>query len=96
MSNTSEDIVANVLMKKRAELLSRIEHHQNESTKLLADIRTLDPSIRMFSPHIVVETIAPKMLPPRHAAARGEITTLVLSILRDARTGFGPRRSIGS
>lgn len=84
MSNTSEDIVANVLMKKRAELLAQIEHHQNELGRLLADIDTVDASIRIFAPHIVVETIAPKMLPPRHAAARGEITMLVLSILRDA------------
>jgi hypothetical protein len=85
MSNTSNDIVVNALIRKRAELSGLIERHQCELSKLLSDIGTIDSALHMFAPHIKVANIVPKTLPPRHPAARGEITMLALNILREAK-----------
>jgi hypothetical protein len=76
--------VVSGLVKKRAELAGLIQQHQDTLAKLLADVNTIDAAILMFAPGYVLETISPKQMPAPHAAMRGEITSLVLSVLRDA------------
>jgi hypothetical protein len=76
--------VVSGLVKKRAELAGLIQQHQDTLAKLLADVNTIDAAILMFAPGYVLETISPKQMPAPHAAMRGEITSLVLGILRDA------------
>jgi len=83
VSNTSADIMANVLTEKRAELVGALERAQEEVARIVADIHVVDAALKMFAPHIEVETIAPKALPPLAPAARGEITMLALTILRE-------------
>lgn len=84
MSNTTQDILVNALMAKRAELGGALERNQAEQAKIIADIGTVDSALFMFAPHVTVDSIAPKQLPPIFPAGRGEMTLLALDILRKA------------
>lgn len=84
MGNTSTEILINALTAKRAELASALERNQAEQAKIIADLGTVDSALLMFAPHIKVDAIAPKQLPPVFAAERGEISLLAFDILRNA------------
>jgi hypothetical protein len=75
----------NALLRKRAELAGRFEHHQAEARQLLIDLDNVDATIRMFAPDIDLAAVKPKPLPPRHAAYKGEVARIVLGTLRDAK-----------
>jgi len=74
----------NALMRKRAELAGKLEHHQAQVRQTMIDLDNVDATIRMFAPDIELDEIKPKPLPPRHAAYKGEVARIVLGTLRDA------------
>lgn len=79
------DYVLTGLVKRRAELAGEIEATHNRLRKLVADLEHLDGTLLVLDPTMPVESIKPKAFrPPKDWAHRGEMTRLVLSILRQA------------
>lgn len=79
------DYVLTGLTKRRAEVTGEIEALHDRLSKLLADLENLDATIRQFAPDFQVETIRPRAVrPPKDWANRGEMSRIVLSILRQA------------
>lgn len=77
------DYVLTGLVKRRAELAGEIEATHETMKRLLADLASIDATIIQFSPGYVVEAIRPKAFrPPRDWAHHGEMSRLVLNILR--------------
>lgn len=73
------------LVKKRAWLAGEIENTHTKLRQLVADLEALDATLKIFDPNIVVEAIKPKAFrPPADWAKRGEMSRIVLSILRMA------------
>ncbi len=80
-----ETHVLSGLMKRRAELAGDIELAHEKLRQMVADLENLDATIRIFDPSIAPETIKPKAFrPPPDWAHKGEMSRLVLSILRQA------------
>ena len=79
------DYVITGLVKRRAALTGEIEALHERLCKLLADLESLDATIVQFDPDYRVEAIRPKAFrPPKDWSNRGEMTRVVLSILRQA------------
>lgn len=77
--------VVSGLVKRRAELAGDIELTHEKLRKMVADLETLDATILQFEPDFQCETIKPKAFrPPKDWANRGEMSRIVLSILRQA------------
>ncbi len=74
--------VVSGLIRKRAEIAGRVEKMQTDLRQLMIDLDHLDETIRMFAPDVDILTIRPKPMPPKHQAYRGELTGIVLSMLR--------------
>jgi hypothetical protein len=73
------------LLKRRAELAGDIEAAHNALRRIILDLENLDATILQFDPTYQVETIKPKAFrPPKDWANRGEMSRIVLSILRQA------------
>lgn len=73
------------LVKKRAELAGDIERTHEALRKMVLDLENLDATIIQFDPGFQVESIRPKAFrPPKDWANRGEMTRIVLSVLRQA------------
>lgn len=73
------------LVKRRAELAGQIEATHDALRKMVADLEVLDATIVQFDPDFQVEAIRPKAFrPPKDWANRGEMSRIVLSILRQA------------
>lgn len=73
------------LVKRRAELAGDIEKGHEALRKLILDLENLDATILQFDPNYRVESIKPKgFRPPKDWANRGEMSRIVLSILRQA------------
>ncbi len=71
------------LVKRRAKLSGDIENTHVLLKKLVNDLENLDQTIRQFDPNFHVESIKPRAFrPPKDWANRGEMTRIVLSILR--------------
>src|SRR5689334_15151575 len=73
------------LLRKRAEIAGKLEHAQTIVRQLVIDLDALDTTIRLFSPDIDLEDVRPKALPPRHAAFKGQVSRIRMTILRDAK-----------
>lgn len=73
------------LVAKRRELAGLIEHTQASLRQLLIDLDNVDATLRLFAPDIDLEIIKPRPLPPRQAAAQGEVVRIVLGTLRNAK-----------
>ncbi len=71
------------LIRKRAEVAGELEAAQNRVRQLIIDIDNVDATIRLFQPDIDLAEIRPKPLPPRHAAFKGEISRLIMNVLRE-------------
>ena len=72
-------------VKRRAELAGEIERTHETLRKMVADLENLDATILQFEPDFRVEAIKPKAFrPPKDWANRGEMSRIVLSILRQA------------
>ena len=79
------DYVITGLVKRRAALTGEIEALHERLRGLLADLEALDATIVQFDPDYRVEAIRPKAFrPPKDWSNRGEMTRVVLSILRQA------------
>jgi hypothetical protein len=77
--------VVSGLVKRRAQLAGDIEKAHEALRMMVADLENLDRTILQFEPDFKVETIQPKTFrPPKDWANRGEMTRIVLSILRQA------------
>lgn len=77
--------VVSGLIKRRAELAGKIEQTHEALRKMVLDLENLDATILQFEPDFRVETIKPKAFrPPKDWSNRGQMTRIVLSILRQA------------
>lgn len=84
--------VLHALVRKRAELAGRIEHNQLELRRLIGELDHIDATIRIFDPAIDIGQIRSKPVPPRHAAFKGEVTRLVLNMLRESSSPVTSRQ----
>ena len=73
------------LIKKRAEIVGRIQAIQAEAARLVADLDHLDCSIRIFDPEIDFEDMPVKAMPPPNAAFRGEFQRSLLEMVRGSQ-----------
>ena len=71
------------LIRKRAEIAGELESAQARVRQLIIDVDNVDATIRLFAPDIDLAEIKPKPLPPRHAAFQGEMTRIILGVLRE-------------
>jgi len=73
------------LVRKRAELAGEIERTHERLRTLVDQLSALDQTIQGIDPSIELERIAPKTFrPPSDWANRGQMSRIVLSILRTA------------
>ncbi len=80
------------LAKKRAEIAGEIERTHERLRSLAADLEHVDATLRIVAPELAVEAIKPKVFrPPADWSKRGEMTRMVLSILRTARAPMTTR-----
>ena len=78
-------LVLHGLIKRRVELTGEIEDTHAKLRQMIIDLEALDATIQQFDPDFHVEAIRPKAFrPPKDWANRGEMTRIVLSILRQA------------
>ena len=71
------------LTKKRAWVAGEIENTHGKLRQLIADLEAIDATLKVFDPNIQVEAIKPKAFrPPADWAHRGEMSRVVLTILR--------------
>src|SRR6266545_380468 len=77
--------VVSGLIKRRAELAGDIERAHEVLRKMVLDLENLDATILQFEPDFKVETIKPKAFrPPKDWSNRGQMTRIILSVLRQA------------
>ena len=77
--------VITALVKRRAELAGDIENTHERLHKMILDLDHLDRTLLMFDPDYKVEAIKPRAFrPPEDWSRRGEMTRLILCILRQA------------
>jgi hypothetical protein len=72
----------NGLIRKRSELLGRIEHHVSQWQQAAHDLEHVDAVLRIMSPELDLAGIKAKPVPPLHAAYKGEVARLVLDCFR--------------
>ncbi len=73
------------LVKRRARLAGDIEAAHQALRGMILDLENVDATIQQFDPSYKVESIKPKAFrPPKDWANRGEMSRIVLSILRQA------------
>lgn len=86
------DYMVEGLAKKRAELAGEIERTHERLRSLAANLEHIDATLRIVAPQMVVEAIKSKVFrPPADWSKRGEMTRMVLSILRTARAPMTTR-----
>ena len=77
--------VVTALVKKRSELSGDIQTAQAKLRQMVLDLERLDATLLMFDPDYRIEAIKPKAFrPPEDWSKRGEMTRLILGILRQA------------
>jgi hypothetical protein len=77
--------VVSALVKRRAELAGDIERAHEALRKMVLDLENLDATILQFEPDFKVETIKPKAFrPPKDWSNRGQMSRIILSVLRQA------------
>lgn len=81
----AETHVISALVEKRARLAGDIENTHAKLRQMVLDLENIDATIQLFDPDYRVEAIRPKAFrPPKDWSNRGEMTRIVLSILRQA------------
>ncbi len=74
------------LVKRRAEIAGELRAAHDRVAKLAQDLAALDAALAVVAPDMEVEAIRPRMFrPPADWANRGQMSRLVLVILRQAR-----------
>jgi len=80
------DYMITGLVKKRANLAGEIDRTQETLAQLVQDLAHVDATLRIVAPDMAVEAIKPKAFrPPADWSKRGQMTRMVLDILRTAR-----------
>ncbi|MGQ3100492.1 MAG: hypothetical protein ACT6Q5_08585 [Sphingopyxis solisilvae] len=73
------------LVKRRAAVAGEMKAAQALLASLAKDLETLDAAIKLVAPDLDIPAIAPKMVrPPDDWSRRGEMSRVVLSIMRVA------------
>jgi len=81
----AEPHVISALVKKRADLSGEIGRTHERLRQMVLDLENLDATILMFDSSYQVEAIKPKAFrPPTDWSRRGEMTRVILSILKQA------------
>ncbi len=81
----SDEYVVNGLVKRRAEIAGEIENTQKKLGDLVEDLAQLDAVILQFDPSYEIKSIVPKAWrPPEHWSKRGEMSRVILGIMRQA------------
>jgi len=81
----AETHVLSGLVAKRAELAGDIERTQADLQRMIRDLENLDATILLFDADYQIAAIKPKSFrPPSDWAKRGEMTRIILSVLRQA------------
>ena len=79
------DYVVSGLVKRRAELAGEIERTHEALRKMVLSLENLDATIIQFAPDYAPEGIRAKTFrPPADWSKRGEMTRVILSVLRCA------------
>jgi hypothetical protein len=79
------ELVISGLVKRRAALAGEIEAAHETLRKMVQDLENLDATIVQFDPDFRVEAIKPKgFRPPSDWSNRGQMSRIILSILRQA------------
>ncbi|MBO9498918.1 MAG: hypothetical protein J7496_13635 [Novosphingobium sp.] len=77
------DYMVEGLIKRRAALAGEMKATQERMAQMARDLETLDNALRIVAPELEVTSIAPKFVkPPDDWSKRGEMSRLVLSMLR--------------
>src|SRR3954447_18925144 len=80
------DYMISGLVKKRGELAFDIERTHERLRQLVNDLEHIDGTLRIVAPDMELEAIRPKAFrPPDDWARRGQMSRLVLSILRTSK-----------
>jgi len=80
------DYMLTGLVKKRAEISGQLANMHDTVAKLLRDLEHLDATIKLIAPDYEPEGIAPKLFrPPEDWSKRGQMSRMILSILRVAK-----------
>lgn len=75
------------LVKRRAQIAGELRAAHDHVGKLASDLAAIDAALAVVAPDIEIEAIRPKMFrPPADWANRGQMSRLVLVILRQARS----------
>ncbi len=92
MENDGNTFVLTGLVRKRAELAGAIENAQADLHRMIGELEHLDATIRLFDADYQIEAIKPKTFrPPEDWAKRGQMTRIVLDMLRQAAEPFTTR-----
>ncbi len=77
--------VITALSRKRSELSGDIQTAQAKLRQMVLDLERLDATLLMFDPDYRIEAIKPKAFrPPDDWSKRGEMTRIILGIMRQA------------
>jgi len=77
------DYVMTGLVKRRAELAGEIDATQEKLRSLIRDLEHLDATLHIFDPDIQIAAIKPRTFrPPEDWSHRGQMTRLILNVLR--------------
>ena len=86
------DYMVTGLVKRRAEIAGEIGKLQTRMAECSRDLETLDATLKIVAPELDIPAIAPKMFkPPEHWSKRGEMSRVVLDILRVSRGSMTSR-----
>lgn len=79
------EFVLGGLVKRRAQLAGDIENAHEALRKMVLDLESLDATILQFDPDYRVESIKAKAFrPPKDWSNRGQMSRIILSVLRQA------------
>ncbi len=80
------DYMITGLVKKRGQVAGEIANIHDTLNKLVKDLEHIDATLQIIAPDIEVESIRPKLFrPPEDWSKRGQMSRIVLSILRQAK-----------
>lgn len=79
------------LTRKYGEIAGRIGLAREAVQQLTADLAHIEATIRIFDPTIDIGRIRAKHIPVREPAAQGEVTNILLDVLRESTEPLTPR-----
>ena len=80
------DYMITGLVKRRAQIAGELTAAHERVAKLASDLAAIDAALAVVAPDMEVEAIRPKLFrPPDDWAHRGQMSRLVLTLLRQAR-----------